>query len=439
MATDYGYGLRLMQGGVDRTGLASMADSLGTPGLDLINKRRQEQALADAIAASQSENIIDPSSITTNNVEDSGFSFNNIFSGADESINSILTEKGQEAYSSIKDSVGDMYSSIMEDPNPFKVDDLSVPIDSDNDGQISDYEQALSDLENEEKMMDIRNSLFYNYVEPAQEAFGDFMSSPEMKLTKDIMSMPFLYAKDKFIDPYFLSDNDPMTFKADGGRVGMANGGLRGLRDSGMVSTSKGYGPAGAGGAAMGPSGNQGGNQGGKKDPSKEVDIDQLEEKQEPVVTVQPAVKPMLDDLMQQQLSPYAPVEEASMIDTLSKYNPLAQTFAINPNLSFNYDIDPNLKDLSDLNAQANLTYSFDKGGSVSGRLSDEGKTLRLSEDDKFIQAENVGDTELYNYLVGGEIMPGLNFEFGLMDDAVMEPGMMSPEDLKFFRLIKDF
>tara|TARA_R100000995_G_scaffold77597_1_gene47739 strand:- start:147 stop:926 length:780 start_codon:yes stop_codon:yes gene_type:complete len=81
----------------------------------------------------------------------------------------------------------------------------------------------------------------------------------------------------------------------------------------------------------------------------------------------------------------------------------------------------------------------FDKGGSVSGRLSDEEKTLRLSGDDKFIQAENVGDTELYNYLVGGEIMPGLNFELGLMDDAVMEPGMMSPEDLKFFRLIKDF
>ena len=122
----------------------------------------------------------------------------------------------------------------------------------------------------------------------------------------------------------------------------------------------------------MGTSGNQGGNQGGKKDPSKEVDIDQLEEKQEPVVTVQPAVKPMLDDLMQQQLSPYAPVEEASMIDTLSKYNPLAQTFAINPNLSFNYDIDPNLKDLSDLNAQANLTYSFNRGGPVYESLEDD-------------------------------------------------------------------
>lgn len=40
------------------------------------------------------------------------------------------------------------------------------------------------------------------------------------------------------------------------------SGGLKGLRDSGMVSTSSGYGPAGAGGEAMGPEGNQGQNQG---------------------------------------------------------------------------------------------------------------------------------------------------------------------------------
>ncbi len=42
---------------------------------------------------------------------------------------------------------------------------------------------------------------------------------------------------------------------------------LGSMRDSGMVSGSKGYGPAGAGGQAQGPSGNQGGNQRG---PSKE-------------------------------------------------------------------------------------------------------------------------------------------------------------------------
>ena len=48
---------------------------------------------------------------------------------------------------------------------------------------------------------------------------------------------------------------------AQGGRMGLFKGGS--LRDSGMVSTSKGYGPAGAGGAAMGSSGNQGNKQGG--------------------------------------------------------------------------------------------------------------------------------------------------------------------------------
>jgi hypothetical protein len=37
--------------------------------------------------------------------------------------------------------------------------------------------------------------------------------------------------------------------------------GVTSMRDSGMVQGSTGYGPAGAGGAALGPSGNQGGNQ----------------------------------------------------------------------------------------------------------------------------------------------------------------------------------
>jgi len=35
-----GLGLRMMQGGVDRTGFAKMADELGNPGLDLIAARR---------------------------------------------------------------------------------------------------------------------------------------------------------------------------------------------------------------------------------------------------------------------------------------------------------------------------------------------------------------------------------------------------------------
>ena len=85
--------------------------------------------------------------------------------------------------------------------------------------------------------------------------------------------------------------------------------------------------------------------------------------------------------------------------------------------------------------------FSLADGGPVSVGMDDNKRTLRISEDDRFIEAEQMstGDTELYNYLVGGEIMPGLSFELGVMDDAVMEPGMRSPDDLKFFNIKKTF
>ena len=38
-------GLRMMQGGVDRTGYADMADQLGNPGMDLILERRAAAAM----------------------------------------------------------------------------------------------------------------------------------------------------------------------------------------------------------------------------------------------------------------------------------------------------------------------------------------------------------------------------------------------------------
>ena len=296
---DAGYGLRLMQGGVDRTGLASMADAIGTPGLDLIERRRQEQALADAIAAATaSENIGDPSvTTTTEESPDIGDIVYSYGKSLDDKIESALTPLGQEKYMEFKDAIrggvqtaGDMFSSFMEDPNPFKVDPLSVPVDTDGDGVIGEYEQSVADMENELKMMDIRNSLFYNVVDPTKQAIGDFMSSPEMKFTTDIFTLPYSVGKDmfedKFINPYFKAD-----------------------------------------------------------------------------------------------------------------------------------------------------------GGPVSVGMDDNRKTLRISEDGKFIEAEQMlrGDTELYNYLVGGEIMPGLSFELGVMDDAVMEPGMRSPDDLKFFNIKKTF
>ncbi len=148
-----------------------------------------------------------------------------LISNIDSYIQNQLTPLGNEKYQAFKDTAGGMYNSFMEDPNPFSVDELSVPIDSDGDGEIDEYEKAQAELENELKMMDARNSIYYNYVEPVKDAVGDFMTSPEMEYTKDVLKLFPLYAKDKFIDPYFKSDGDPTTFKADGGRIGFEEGG----------------------------------------------------------------------------------------------------------------------------------------------------------------------------------------------------------------------
>ena len=59
-----------------------------------------------------------------------------------------------------------------------------------------------------------------------------------------------------------------------GGNKGNNKGdrkGVRSLRDSGMVSTSTGYGPAGAGGAALGPGGNQGNQQDTTQDTTEDT------------------------------------------------------------------------------------------------------------------------------------------------------------------------
>ena len=42
-------GLLMMQGGRDRTGLASLLDSVGTPGADIIAQRRADAAEQEAM------------------------------------------------------------------------------------------------------------------------------------------------------------------------------------------------------------------------------------------------------------------------------------------------------------------------------------------------------------------------------------------------------
>ena len=339
-----GLGLRMMQGGVDRTGFAKMADELGNPGLDLIAARRA--AASQTAAMDEFAKRMEALSGNT---------------GEEDELPIVPMDRDKLVFGPMFENLeGKTLEQVKADPN------LELPVGG-YDQIVKDYEMSIG-----EKMFgDDPISFMPGVKQSTATDLGidalRYGIAPGLSAFYDVLKPTVMGDGTLYGNEFEFMPEELLNSMADGGRVGMANGGLRGLRDSGMVSTSKGYGPAGAGGAAMGPSGNQG----GKQDPSKSVDIDQLEKKEEPVVTVQPAVKPMLDDLMQQQLSPYAPVEEASMIDTLSKYNPLAQTFAINPNLSFNYDIDPNLKDLSDLNAQANLTYSFNRGGPVYESLED--------------------------------------------------------------------
>ena len=85
----------------------------------------------------------------------------------------------------------------------------------------------------------------------------------------------------------------------------------------------------------------------------------------------------------------------------------------------------------------------FNKGGSVSTKIDDNYKSLQLADEDTYLKGEMLGDEDpLYNYTLGlnlSDIMPGLSAEFGIRDDAIMEPGMMSPDDEKFFKLLYNF
>ena len=81
--------------------------------------------------------------------------------------------------------------------------------------------------------------------------------------------------------------------------------------------------------------------------------------------------------------------------------------------------------------------------GSLDIDIGDNEKNIQLSDEDAFIRAQILGeDNPLYNYTIGGsldDLIPGLSFEAGVRDDAVFGPGMMSPEDHKFLKIIKSF
>jgi hypothetical protein len=297
----------------------------------------------------------------------------------------------------------------------------------------------------------------------------------------------------------------PPTFN-QGGRVGLQGGGMdqdkgmRSMRSSGMVSSSSGYGAAGAGGAAMGPQGNQGGggyspgpgpnDDGGGPSPSS--DPSKVEEAE-----TTPAFDPMVDmssfygpmygedtDVNNNRIpdrleaGPVGPApNEMGMTTDLG---PLGTGVGINTNMgtmgigadlglgfgnTFGQDDQGTFgMGYNPMSGQVGMsaTYGFNQGGrvgldnggsltnditelmnSLSMNMGDNQQMYQLSDADSFLRAEILGnDNPRYNYTLGSSLdslMPGLSFEAGVMDDAVFGPGMTSPDDYKFFNLKKTF
>ena len=427
-----GDGLRMMQGGVDRTGYAGMADAIGNPGLDLIRQRRAEadqqarlQALLDAMMLGDDGSTEDPKLQVTSGFNPDTQMQNTFPTTFAENVAQSISD-----YADFKPEVEEVIENIIEAPGEgvqFIKDELTEGVKPD---EFATPLNVIGDVYRETAP----------FVTDVLKGGGNLFLEQYNKLLNTPIE-DYEYETDFF--KYLFGgegggpESVPIGGMQNGGRVHLQGGGMD--AGAGSLSGDKGFGA----GVSRGVQDrmNRGGNKQGKINiPDKEVDIDQLSmpsvSNYMGITNIDPKMMYSIGPTMQMQ----PPVDETSAFDQFSKYNLLDQTFDVAPGLTFGYNINPSLKNLGDLDAEANLIYSFNQGGNVSGKISDDEKSLRLSDEDKFIQAQTVGDTDLYDYLIGGEITPGLNFELGLMDDEITDPlGMTPREDYKFFRLIKEF
>ena len=110
-------GLRMMQGGVDRTGFAKMAEGLGNPGLDLI-RQRQEEARLQALLNSMMQVDDEGGSIDMSGLPTSGLSAIDEATGKFESGQTIPEEiaQGVSDYFGFKPGVTKVIENIAEAP-----------------------------------------------------------------------------------------------------------------------------------------------------------------------------------------------------------------------------------------------------------------------------------------------------------------------------------
>lgn len=149
----------------------------------------------------------------------------------------------------------------------------------------------------------------------------------------------------------------------------------------------------------------------------------------------------------------------------------------------FNQNVFPNQMNFTDIDEDGNAIYEYlfgpeyyqsmdpnimipynqggrvglEPGGSLSDDITDLMNSLsmykgpdsmmaQLSDAEDFLRAEILEADAItgpkYNYTLGmglDDLMPGLSFEAGVMDDAVFGPGMTSPDDYKFLKFKKTF
>ena len=184
MSVSVAEGLRMMQGGVDRTGFADMADQLGNPGLDLIRERRA--AAAEAAAIDEFEKLMEGK-----DPKDPG-------TGGDDESNLEINETAMSQYGG---------ASLL----PLILGKAGAVASGLGTGALGTYDKFTSQI----PMIDER------LQEADPEGFEEMMEDPGES---------------------FLYNVRPMFSLADGGRVGMFLGG-----SSGTVSPNQGAQSSGGG------------------------------------------------------------------------------------------------------------------------------------------------------------------------------------------------
>ena len=227
--------------------------------------------------------------------------------------------------------------------------------------------------------------------------------------TEDEVARDNEIASQYFMNPY-----------NNGGRVEMFRGGS--MRDSGMVRGSKGYGPAGAGGQAQGPRGNQGGNQGGngrqiQTGPSlNNINPEKKRFVQEAVMAED------MNNLMQPRPKYTAPPKEETIMDKLNRINFFEGEYGdLDDGLSFGYDINP-----FDETANANLTYSFADGGRVAMQQGGMSMPALLG-----VSSGSSGNL-FNNYMPNPSAVPGPSYETLPMPNMPQYTQSMPMQDFNF-------